>query len=994
MHHLPLRLFLLVALSVLALARGVKCNDDVSEEYTFTGLRGEVISLIFPLGDSVYVLFPKLPANGALHVGKEKVELNEQYRVASLITYRSAPSFPPDGEEDAEEVFPIRLFSQENSIGKTQTLRIVVENKKLVTPGARLTMIDPNTTQILELPVQERRRGPQWIQDAPKLDVRAEVRWMTITNLPHPSVCMVKPYGSDVAITQVPTVIKDTEQKWRVVLQPLRLGVDENCTFSYSATHKNGVNSIPGQVVLCRIKPRLPVAYNRNISTLINARGEAPASDISVGGYSLNPSSKTINVTILSLPHYGKIFRISGNKNVAPLDDSSCLRREELPIVFQINTNPAIVYLNYKVDAVPLLPLFMASDRRVVDNFTFTVQDKYNTSEVGVQNITLLLSASPICADTVVSPVFYDRPLRNVMLNYTLPTGAEVASLVLLGTPKNPIGDLWFKRNSEDAVSAITRLVPGDYFSDTRRALKYAVRSGNEKLEQNETYTFQVRVAGRSCFGSITFVITPHNTEAENSSLPAIHRDVVRIDSYTMLSIKWTATKMNDIPPRAIEILKVSSFGDTYTVFSYATIDANIVVGSTLGVGGSFCFLHDCSRITNKIVIPGQVIHLSELWNGNHSASAGNTAQFFLIYKAPAKFPNSSFDVMEYNFVDEDGVRSSIQRLQLYFRKAYLQERSLTYTVECEGRASSPHYGRQMRKVTFPDVSEEEVIMIDKIELASRHSPTQTLFFYRCEREGDKMVSGELMQLEAHGGFMGYWLQKENTVFVWTAARNPTLFLRVRMFRRSLGGAVLYNMSRRYFATVRRSNQSPVSWLREQTTGGGNVVTTTKKQTVINVTVSDKYREGFAFRVHESPKWGRLQFLDCRFARPLPIVVHRGSVQYVPFTALDAEGTATLSFLYLSEGSADWVYPLQDNFTLLIDDGGVVFSEPIVVKIVADMDKQLWFSRSVPPGYVRTAAVSVFLLSIWCTLLFAALMLWRKTRRARYMFVPMTVTSQ
>lgn len=325
---------------------------------------------------------------------------------------------------------------------------------------------------------------------------------VTITSLPT-NKCRLFQSDGTTPIDKEGTNV--TDPLLHVVLAPPSAGFSDggsSCEFSYVALTRRGYASNIGTVTLAAAESEKPKVYSTNVYFRAYEDTTRP---VEFFVNSINPPSN-YTWTIVKGPKYGELYdvdesaftRLTAPLAIKPNEPFTAYAGPENRLVLFYKLNAAgIAYfkeLKQKQNAAeaaaaainnlgrkigrgrapkrpstkpqspprtPLAPQQAAPAANgaalaatISDSITFTVRDAYDVSSPATVRIHFVTEAGPICGTSNFPHTFWDKPLNNLLLNYTVPSNRRVQRIILTGAPKDPIGDLYYRRSyaADDAA--------------------------------------------------------------------------------------------------------------------------------------------------------------------------------------------------------------------------------------------------------------------------------------------------------------------------------------------------------------------------------------------------------------------------------------------------------------------------------------------------------------------------------------------------------------
>jgi hypothetical protein len=790
-----------------------------------------------------------------------------------------------------------------------------------------------------------------------------------ITKLPQKG-CVLQQFD-DTPITDVGSVVTDNDL--RVKMTPPAGGLPEGqrCTLKFVAIGLKGTSSNEGTIYLQQSSSTLPRAYS---TTATFRLGVDTSRSIELIGSTTNPDP-TLQFDLLTMPSVGKLYNLTGTTDAATEPIASA------PAFLYRSTRQRIV-LTYMVTAAevkdPTQPVVLQ----------FKVTTTYGTSAIGKVTISFASRRSPVCGDVVITPVFWDHATKNVILNYSDPSGFSIQRLVLLSAPQDPIGDLQYSKTSLINGVKTTRqkkLQIGDYFSDSRKRLTYVVRKENAPRKGNQTYTFRAQnYRGDSCVGSLTLEVLRHDRQNKQGDA-WVRRELVRLNDITLLPLWGKANKTQTGEPVMVVIRKPPSIGSAYTVTADAPFEGRMYRNRRADQL-QYCRRHQCSKYLDQKFEVGTEVRPVELASRVDTSSTGSRLLFF--YKSePGTLSPNLVDTIEYVFRNAAGEESDLQRIVISFKKAKKRVIEVRYKAADITRWTNFNHQQELLIRCRISNSTQQAVLVPPFDYFRRHNKKVDFRLFQYRREGERMAKGDRVdgnpKSTTRDGVSGQWLQYENTLLLVPGARNRDQSFSFR--------AVIYNLTSdnhlmpETAETVRvrviRDNHVPV-WLYNQMSTYLEVYAGDDPLS-IRLKAYDADGDLLSFRIADAPKRGVLKEQRFRFGTSTARVIKKGSRIRIP-KGSKLRDEVTVS--YQTHGDPRWEYPVQDFFSVYADDGGGVLSEKLFVNITILGDKVQHASAGVVM-VVNTSGIAAAL-AIVCVLCGTLIIVLRRRSRQRYLTVP------
>lgn len=929
--------------------------------------RGQPLTIdflkLFPKIPTGAVQITKLPTGGKLLDGKNAVSLDDEKLVVlsdTKVVYRSRDDFPNDGKLQALDSLDYRLVTDSQMF--KGTLQILVNNRQLEIHDYNLRAID-DSARLLTLNVRD-GRTKLTLKDAVLKDVRIET-------LPTGG-CTVQQFDKT-TITQANTTLTDSNLRvW--VLPEEGSPVGTVCTFTYTALRRNGVRTAPATVRITRQLARAPRAYNTVVNYQVDFDTSRTVELIGVSGN----TGRNLTFQLTAIPAIGQLFDVT--ETASDELPTKGIEAKDLPLTLYQGpkTRVALVYriVNpQRLRGQKLAPVFVS----------FTVTDGTQTSPAATVTINLVRKESPVCGQSIISPVFWDQPVKNVVLNFTTPNGLRVQRIVLLSTPAKPIGDLTFLTRIDQHDDRRQQLRVGSIFSDNDKRLQYLVRRENIRASGNDTFSYRVQTFnGMSCVGKITFQVLQHDARRPPAGI-SVRRELVRVNSITLLPM-WGQANAS-MAPTAIRVTSVPSYGRLFRVSSLTKYDpGHMYRVSRRGDQLTYCRRHDCTKLLDGEVQTGDVVDIQTLFEGD---SLRSDTRIWLFYQSPKSVPNfqNVKDTFSYVFVDKNGGQSTPQRVELYYRKALKRVIDIRYALaDVRRNQNFDHQAETIIPCVLSNASNQRV-MIPQFDKYRRHEQKEEFRLFQYRKDGNRIYNGERLTNSSVGGVVGQWLEYENTVILIPSARarKQRFQFRAIIYNVTNDGQLDASTREEVRVVVTRENSVPL-WMYEQITGRGSVDAYVGSMATIDLAAYDDDDDLLSFRVGEGVKLGSLFYEKESFGLRTLEQLKSGSIVRIPKGSIHR---SDVRLQYLTNGAPSWTFPLYDNFTMYADDGGGILSDVLMfnITIVGDQSgRAVVKSYEVSLGFVGVAAFVAIAMVVVMIVLIR-----RRMNRRRYMAVPQDV---
>lgn len=963
-----LRFALLAASMLLVLGNGQEEAISIGKVTTFrnTATVLDFTKLVTPFREGSVVQLTKLPEHGTIKTrGKNRLISSDSLVKSSennAFIYQSDPDFPSSGMLSAKDTIGFDIVTVDNTTSSL-TLNITVRLRGLLTRDYTLYSVDSKRVRNLQLNVRD---GSEKLTLANPL--LANVR---IDTLPT-NGCKVLQYNGD-EISENKTALTDVSLRVKIVPKP-DMAADESCSFTYTALRRNGVPTPPRKVTLIqRAVAFEPRAYSTN--TVYNAESDASRM-VELVGSTRNPGTN-LTFVLTKIPTIGALYDIAETSSDSLPDVG--ITDKSLPLTLYQGPKTRVV-LTFKVN-----PSAVKQPTKVT--LEYFVKDKFMSSKPATVTIVLTKRASPVCGDVVVRPVFWDKPVKEIVLNYTNPNMRRIQKLVLLKTPTKPIGDLFYDMTFFSGTQK-KQLKVGDYFSDKNKRLSYMVRRDRMRESGNETFKFRAQgFDGLSCVGSITFVVLQHDAKTVPPGTN-LRRELVRLDSLTLLPLWGTANKTLTKPTSAV-VSKTPIYGSLHQVSSSAPYEKGRMYRvNRRGQARSYCTRHNCEEYLGDRIDEGTKIE--KLTLTDDLGTLDSDTRFWVFYRAPKNLPLNVVDEFEYRFYNDKGEMSELQRVSISFRKR------LKRIIVCRYKSTVRNQNFDHQQETYIKCvlsnTTNQAVMIPEFDKYRRHGAQVPFRMFQYRLDGNRVIAGERLKNTTNSGIVGQWLDSENTVVVVPAARarQQRFQFRAHIYNTSADTKELIKSTlEEVRVQVVRDNSVP-EWNWEYITGRGSVEAGVGDLIDIDVSAYDADDDLLQFRLASGVTKGALYFDENRFGLKTMTLVKTGSVIRIPKGSVYR---SDITMHYKTDGNPKWKVPFTDSFTLYADDGGGVLSDPLVFNITVTQDTTVRKSANTHMSVSYGTVVLALLCACAALILILAAVLRRRSRQ-RYMVVPQDVEMQ
>ena len=896
------------------------------------------------------------PSNGILYRSDGVTPATDGTSEGNLFVYESNPDFPANSVPRAEETLRFRALTDISSNYSGKVI-ITVSNKILEIRDYSFRAIDPNEPRLVILKV--RNEGQIINMDNEKL-----IRVMVVT--PPTNNCILKQFDGTVIDTKSTQV---TDEMQRVYFYPApSMQEGEQCSFTYTAIRSNGITSPPRTVTLTMTYPRVPRVY----STSVTFTTSQTTRNLELIGATTNPETN-LTFVITKYPDVGDVYDMS-ETSIESLPEAGLKATTKVPFSIYTGAKTRVV-LVYKVDN--LLDKMPLADQTL----EFFVRDKYKDSPKGTVTIRFAQKVSPKCGGTIISPVFWDKTVTRVILNYTEVNGYPIQKLVMLKTPQDPIGDLFYAQTALDSGYSRVALTQGSVFVDKNERLMYRVRKENIRRTGNDTFVFRaINFDGLSCVGFVRFVVMQH--DATSTDGQDVRRELVRLDAITLLPLWGRANE--SVPTPAKAVLKTAPrLGRLFTVSELAPYDP----GNTYRMGWRYqrqrpyCKRYDCRRFLGDLLQVDSEILPVRLWD---TVSMNSSKRLWVFYESPKT--SDVPDEFSFEFVGPDGERSSVQQMQILFRKAKRRIIEIRYKLNNVKRNPNFAFQEETRIKCTITSEPNQVVMIQPFDTFRRHGEIANFRLFQYRKDGNTVLTGDRLTVTNKENVWGMWVEKENTVVLVPAARSRQVRyqFRARIYNTSDDGSLIKSAYEDVRVKVVRENTVP-TWDYDQIEGRGNIKVTVGEMKTIRVSALDLDDDLLSFIIARGVQRGKLYYEEYRFGLPRMMLIKSGSRIRIPKGSL-YRSDATLK--YITNGDPNWNYPQQDNFALWADNDGGVLSEKLIVNITIVADGAPRYGSAATVTFSVTA-ITVILCAV--VILLVALIAYVR-QRSRRVYLSLSAT--
>ena len=794
------------------------------------------------------------------------------------------------------------------------------------------------------------RRGDAVNKESPLLSR------VVVTSLPS-SGCRLSQFDGWL-IQTAGTEVTDKQLRLRFFPPPDRV----SCAFEFQAVATNGKSSQAASVTLepSNGVPDDPRAYNTSATFVL---GIDTSRTVELVGSTTNPDTN-LSFYVTALPQWGSLFFVDDTFDSLDLRDA--IRLTDEPLYSGPNSHIVLIFaMNATV-----VPLAESTDVR------FFVRDDYSRSKVASCTIAFRNSSPPVCSPLIISPVFWDRPVTNVILNYKEVNGFSIQKLILLTAPRNPVGDLYFSRKiaakdlnivNAGAVRAAVeqrQLRPGLYFTDKDKRLSYMVRRGNNNVTSTQTYTYRaMNFQGESCIGSVTFEVMPHNQAMPTNALQAVRRELVRVNDITLLPL-WGLANLSVKEATSAVIVNLPTRGTLYTV----TADAPFDPSEMYRVGGltkqTYCRRHKCEKYLGEQLVEGSTVEQVRLWS--RTDLENSTKRLFVFYKSPQTVESlqTSTDSFDYAFVGKDGTRGKVtQHVEIHFKKAKKRVVEVTYKADSTKRWTT--YSEQPETLIKCQVSNltSQVVAVEEFDMFRRHNKKVDFRLFQFREEGNRLVlAGDRLAKSNKYGLDAQWLLFNNSVVLIPGARSrqQVFKFRARIYNLTATGAIDPNVYEVVRVIVRPTSLEVLAWNLD--VSDVNVTLGAGSSRDIQLFADDPQGEALTFRIFRGPRFGVVLSVETRFNETHAEALDTGSVIRHPLGSIYA---SQVQLRYLAGAHAEWRYPLEDNFAIFARNEVGIVSDLLVVNITVLKSAAVTAgAASIPLQTVPIAAVTVALCAV------------------------------
>lgn len=816
-----------------------------------------------------------------------------------------------------------------------------------------------------------------------------------------------------------------TDNQLRVYISPPEngLALGAQCAFTYAAVTTTGFASNIATVTLTGSPPEKVTTYNTNVYFRPKEDTTRP---IEFFANTINPPSNFTWI-ITQGPVYGELFDVeesSFTQLTAPLP----LTGKSLPytvysgpenrivLFYRLNKKGIETFLkptptklergNTKKQPATTLKPRSASSQAVgdpitplSDSITYTVKDAYTSSEVATVKVNFVADPSPICGPSNFPHTFWDKPLNNILMNYTIPSGRRASRIILTNIPTNPIGELFYKRtfasedynddyyyeedltavDEENIVNAVTKaLKVGDMFDDRNRRLSYMVKPENRYRYGEDVFTFRVVTdtsGSLSCHGTLRFTVVPH--DARDKKI-AVRNEIARLGSYELMPF-WglanqTLLNNNKNDPASIakiRITKAPVLGKIFGLSESTPFLPGEMIRGHVGMM-AYCGQVACDQYAGKELVVGSEQTPLELWSAQTLDSLQSALYYFYKSPHPEGVPNDYkkvSDSFEYVFVDKNGKESEVQKVIIYFRKPRRRIVTLEYSSDQVQRWEN--FNRQQETIIPVQVADPALFAVEILntDMYRRHGEKVPYRLLQYREEGNRIVPGNRLPMTLRSGLTANWILNPNNTIVLIPtieSRVQRYQFRARLYPKKTKGAVEgddiaditdYEEVR---VIVQRSDNTVPRW---DPTNEVKYNVFVDERIEFMLAATDDEDDLLSFVIGEAPTKGTLEAETTLFGVTTTKTLKAGSRVIIP------KGSALRSEVvlqYSSRGSNSWTdYPVRDYFTVYADDGGGVLSAPLRIDISIVGDRTARNSQPlqfiVHTGNIKLYAVGLFI---------------------------------
>eukprot|EP01065_Artemidia_motanka_P033660 TRINITY_DN4067_c5_g1_i1.p1 TRINITY_DN4067_c5_g1~~TRINITY_DN4067_c5_g1_i1.p1 ORF type:complete len:1194 (+),score=355.64 TRINITY_DN4067_c5_g1_i1:57-3584(+) len=428
----------------------------------------------------------------------------------------------------------------------------------------------------------------------------------------------------------------------------------------------------------------------------------------------------------------------------------------------------------------------------------------------------------PICEATTLPPVFLHQEPVRVSLKYLDPDRDQIARLILMKVPSNPLGYLAQRMrvsvrapgNSTQGDKALTKdtFIPlrvWDSFYDTDESLYYVQREeaelGDYEGMREEEFWFSAEdVLGEQCkdtyvnpeeprpeerlttIGKLTVRVLRHDLSQsdvnrlvadEHVTVPSnasVRAERAVLGQYLLLPLWGEANKT--VQPKAAEILTTPHLGKLYAVLPHAVYEPSVSYAD-------YCVRRDCEVVRGDEIGPNGAVQPVTMKGKTPSSAGAPRPELLVLYRADVlsgdeAAANTSFDSFRYVFVDGEK-KSAPEETLLYLAPPQLEEKVIWY---------SPHDTMIVVPVLDVPQSQQQCRVQEYAEDLRLHAQERNYYLFQYDTNGTSGYEAKLgARLDGPLGMTwrhnhrGLWVAKDNTVIVQPRAGFVNSIFRFRV---------------------------------------------------------------------------------------------------------------------------------------------------------------------------------------------------------------------
>lgn len=994
-------------------------NVDETLARTLRATAGEPLPISFKdlyagaINGDFNVVIEQLPVKGRLIAKNSGKPITATKRTAAGNSFFFTS--PPTLQESVSFVIGIEQQSSTATTKRYAQITIRVAPARLFARTMTYQTY-PGQEKELQLEIRPVRQSVDKLFPSEKATV-SPLNRVEITTLP--PGCALKQWDNT-AIDTVPALVTDPELRLKITPDST-LTTGKRCAFMYHGFNQENQASTDASVILKIVEKRGPFAFG---SRMIYRLGVDDARPISLKA-SPPVAREFVQFYLLTVPTIGKLY-LANETVVQALGEPLVVTDPVKGLLVGASTTNYRVVLFYKIDEKEV-----ANVQPADVTFTFKATSANGESEVVTNTISLKRSTAPICGITSYGPVFWDKPVREVRLNYTDPTGHGIDRVVLSQIPQNPIGRLYFRRviidgdateKTGNVYNTIVRndkpsLVDvGSAFNDRKDGIFYAVLPNNTASRGIDVFTFRVfNQHGESCAGQLVFEVKPHdgkqkqevvvdpNTGDQQTVEVAIRRETAQAGAFTLLPLWGTANR--SITAVSAVIMKLPARGSLFLLSEEAPYEEGRMYRQALG-SRPYCQRYDCSKYTGKRLQVGDEVRPVRYGGNIDEGVEPGRPRMFVLFRAPLpklsladeslyKVAWNKPDTFEYQFQNSIGTRGITQRVEVYLTRGRLPTITVNYAKK-DAWDWTDYNSQRLKAIRVRIVNETELgrkeVMVLKQDLFRRHGRLARFQLFDFGEDGDRIVPVKELKPFVRNNIEGMWVdpQKGAVALIPTInSREQRFTFRVRIFTKNDDGSFNPDQFEDFRVNVVRQNVVP-EW--DTRMSDKEVSTFTDTVATINLVASDLDGDTLQFKVIRAPKYGVLSYAAMQFLATKEQPVREGALIALPRGSAHTgtTGDVTLQLIYRSYGRVDLQYPVNDTFAVVADDGSGVNSEPWTVKV--QVFKNANFGKAAvmtgansSTGQSATVAAIVAMLIAGVVLV---IIVRRRAAKARYMQLP------